>query len=90
MNQVFQRIRLILDLCINGGYIHSLSENQAALQKDIEVLKAKQDDVQRRSYMASQKALSSPECPEMRKLLLDSQRVDKTSSLPSKDHEDNA
>lgn len=73
VNQVFQRIRLILDLCINGGYIHSLSENQAALQKDIEVLKAKQDDVQRRSYMASQKALSSPgmayECPDQRELI---------------------
>ncbi|CAH8388864.1 unnamed protein product [Eruca vesicaria subsp. sativa] len=32
----------------HGSYIYSLSENLAALQRDIEVLKAKRDDVQRR------------------------------------------
>ncbi|KAJ4904534.1 Disease resistance protein (NBS class) family [Raphanus sativus] len=32
----------------NGSYIYSLSENLAALQRGIEVLKAKRDDVQRR------------------------------------------
>lgn len=35
-------------LCTNGSYIYSLSENLGALQKDIEVLKAKRDDVQRK------------------------------------------
>ena len=35
-------------LCTHGSYIYSLSENLAALQKDIEVLKAKRDDVQRK------------------------------------------
>ncbi|RID40515.1 hypothetical protein BRARA_J00553 [Brassica rapa] len=32
-------------LCTNGSYIYSVSENLGALQKDIEVLKAKRDDV---------------------------------------------
>ncbi|KAG2319924.1 hypothetical protein Bca52824_013137 [Brassica carinata] len=32
----------------HGSYIYSLSENLAALQKDMEVLKAKRDDVQRK------------------------------------------
>ncbi|KAH0905889.1 LOW QUALITY PROTEIN: hypothetical protein HID58_037716, partial [Brassica napus] len=35
-------------LCTHESYIYSLSENLAALQKDIEVLKAKRDDVQRK------------------------------------------
>ncbi|KAL9286826.1 putative P-loop containing nucleoside triphosphate hydrolase, leucine-rich repeat domain superfamily [Arabidopsis thaliana] len=35
-------------LCVRKGYIHSLPENLAALQKAIEVLKTKHDDVKRR------------------------------------------
>ncbi|KAL1199056.1 Disease resistance protein RFL1 [Cardamine amara subsp. amara] len=35
-------------LCVRRNYIHHLSENLASLQKDIEVLKAKRDDVRKR------------------------------------------
>lgn len=35
-------------LCVRKSYIHSLPENLAALEKAMEVLKSKQDDVQRR------------------------------------------